>query len=226
MAEPENDGGLSLSLEKRQLTEDRIVRAAMAAMAKGGFSVSVEEIAAIAGVSSRTIYRYFDTRDQLIAAGMRGMLKAGENLVPDLPSIEDDLDGWIDGIALASAERNVSIFGAAFWDFARPDPSDPQVIRDARALRRPTRTRWMTTIAAMAWTAAGGEGEPPSSLVTTFSVALSAFTCHALATDFDYDSEETARFMASMIKDRLTVAIDAQRRPLESMSRSRRPNNS
>jgi AcrR family transcriptional regulator len=215
MAGPKHGGGLSLSGEKRQVTEDRIVRAAMTAMAEGGFSVSVDEIAAVAGVSSRTIYRYFETRDQLIAAGMRGMLKAGENLVPDLPSIDDDLEGWIGGIARASAHRNITIFGAAFWDFARPDPSDPEVIREARALRRPTRTHWMTVIAGMAWTAAGGEGEPPSSLVTTFSVALSAFTSHALAIDFDYGPEEAARFMASMITDRLTMAIDAQRRSLE-----------
>jgi AcrR family transcriptional regulator len=216
MAGPENDGKLSLAMEKRHLTEDRILQATMRAMAAGGFSVTVDDIAAIAGVSSRTIYRYFDTHDQLVAAGMRGMLKACESPIPGLPPVDEDLDGWIDRIALASAERNVEIFGAAFWDFARPAPSDPEVIREARALRRPTRIQWMTGIAGMAWTAAGGEGEPPLSLVTTFALALSAFTCHALAADFDFGPEETARFMSLMIKERLSAALDAQRLAMES----------
>jgi AcrR family transcriptional regulator len=212
MAGPEHDGQLSLSAEKRQLTEERIVQAAMAAMAEQGISVTIDEIAVKAGVSSRTIYRYYDTRDELVAAGMRGMLKACEKPIPGLPSIDDDLDGWIDGIALASAGRNASIFGATFWDFARPTPSDSKVIEEARALRRPTRLGWMGGIAAMAWTAAGGKGDPPASLVVTFSLALSAFTCHALAADFEYGPEEIAHFTSSLIKERLRVSLDSSRR--------------
>ncbi len=214
MEELDDGGRRSLAAEKHQLTEDRILRATMTAMARRGFSATVDDVAAVAGVSPRTIYRYFDTRDDLVAAGIRGMLKACENPISGLPSVDDDLAGWIDRIALASAERNESIFGAAFWDFARPTPSGSKVIEEARALRRPTRIQWMSGIAALAWTAAGGEDDPPPSLVTTFALALSAFTCHALAADFDYGPAETARFTASMIKERLGAAVDAQGRSL------------
>jgi hypothetical protein len=71
---------------------------------------------------------------------------------------------------------------------------------------------WMNGLATIAWTAAGGEGEPPPSILATFALALSAFTFYALAADFDYGPEETAHFTASMIKERLTVAVEAQRR--------------
>ena len=49
-------------------------------------------------------------------------------------------------------------------------------------------------LSALAWMAAGGEGQPPPSVVTTFALALSAFTFQALAADFDYGPEEVARF--------------------------------
>jgi AcrR family transcriptional regulator len=216
VAGPEDEGTRNLPREQRQRTEERILAATRAAMVDQGTSVTIDEIAAVAGFSPRTIYRYFDTHDDLIAAGLRGMLKACEDPIVGLPSIDDDLDGWIDGIALASAARNASIFGAAFWDFARPTPFDSSVIEEARALRRPTRMQWMNTLADLAWTAAGGEGAPPPSVVTTLALALSAFTCHALAADFEYGPEEIARCTGSMIKDRLTAEVEEQRRFRES----------
>ena len=68
----------------------------------------------------------------------------------------------------------------------------------------------MNHLSAIAWSAAGGEGQPPSSVVATFALALSVVTFHALAADFDYGVEETARFAAAMIKDRLAAAVEAQ----------------
>jgi AcrR family transcriptional regulator len=218
MAITEDEGELSLSAEKRRLTEERILDATMTAIGRRGLSATVEEIADIAGISARTIYRYFDTRDELVAAGMRRMLKAFEQPIPDLPSITEDLDGWIDGIALASATRNISVLGAAFWEFVRPTPSASKEIEEARKLRRPTRIQWMNLLAVMTWETAGGKGDPPSSLVTTIALALSAFTFHALAADFDFGPEESAQFAASMIKERLMGALEAQRsssRPAE-----------
>jgi AcrR family transcriptional regulator len=219
MEAPEDERELSLSAEKRQISEERIVRATMATMAQRGFSVTIDEIAAVAGMSPRTIYRYFDTRDQLIAAGMRGMLKACNQPIPGLPSVTDDLDGWIDRIALTAAARNATIFGAAFWDFARPTPSGSKEIEEAKALRRPTRMEWMNGLSAIAWMAAGGEGEPPASVVTTFALALSVFTLHALVADFGYGPEESAEFAASMIKEHLAAAVDAQRHSSRSASK-------
>jgi AcrR family transcriptional regulator len=211
MTEVEDDE-VSLATEKRQLTEQRILRATVAAMAQRGFAATVDEIAALAGVSSRTIYRYFASHDQLIAAGIREGLTTAGQLISGLPSIHDDLDGWIERIALEAHVRNATIVGAAFWDVLGPTPSTSTEIEEARALRRPMRMHWMQGLSAVAWMAAGGEGQPPSALVTTFALALSAFTFHALAADFEYGPRDTARFAASMIKEHLTGAVEAQRR--------------
>jgi AcrR family transcriptional regulator len=205
----ENDAP-RLAAEKRQVTEERILRAAMVVMAQRGFSATVEEIAAVAGVSGRTIYRYFDSHDQLIALGYREMLNAVGAIIPDLPSVNDDLDGWIDAVAFTSHARNSMIIGAAFWDVFKPAPSSSEEIEAIRAARRPMRMQWMTAIASVVWMAGGGPGEPPTSMVETIALALSSFTTHALAADFDYSPEETARFAACMIKDRLSAALERE----------------
>ncbi len=217
---PDGNQVSSLEAEKRLLTEKRILRATTATMAQRGFSATVDEIAAVAGVSPRTIYRYFETRDHLIAAGVRQILKAAGNAIPDLPSVHDDLDGWIDRIALTAHARNTTIIGATFWDLVKPLSSASDEIEEVRALRRPTRMQWITGLSAIAWMASGGKGQPPSSVVTTFALALSAFTTHALAADFDYGPEEAARFSAEMIKDRLAVAVKVQGEPSPRPSRS------
>jgi AcrR family transcriptional regulator len=210
----------SLAAEKRQLTEARIRRAAVAAMAQRGFAATVDEIAARAGVSSRTIYRYFATHDQLIAAGIREGLHAAGQPIPGSPSVKDDFDGWIARIALEAHTKNATIVGAAFWDVLGPAPSASKEIEEARALRRPTRTEWMQRLATIAWTAAGGDSEPPSAVVTTFALALSAFTYHAMAADFGYGPEETARFAAEMISERVKAAVAGQSRPTTRISRT------
>ncbi len=205
----------SLAAEKRQLTEARIRRAAMEAMALRGFSATVEEIAGLAGVSARTIYRYFATHDQLIAAGIREGINAAGQPIPGSPAAGDDLDGWIHRIALEAHTKNATIVGAAFWDVLGPAPSASREIEEARALRRPTRMQWMERLSTIAWTAAGGDGEPPPTVVMTFALALSAFTFHALAADFGYGPEETARCTAALIRERLKAAVDAQAQPSE-----------
>jgi AcrR family transcriptional regulator len=219
MAGAEDRGMPSLAAEKRQLTEARIRRAAMETMALRGFAATVDEIADRAGVSSRTIYRYFATHDQLIAAGIREGLQAAGQPIPGSPSVGDDFDGWIDRIALEAHTKNATVVGAAFWDVLGPAPSASKEIEEARALRRPTRMQWMSRLSTIAWAAAGGKGEPPTTVVTTFALALSAFTFHALAADFGYGPEETARFASAMIRERLASAVEAQAQPSARRSR-------
>jgi AcrR family transcriptional regulator len=208
----EEEGAPDLPAGKRQHTETRIVRAALSVMAERGFSATVGEIAAAAGLSARTIYRYFPTHDDLIAAGVLESFAAVGQPIADLPSADDDLDGWIDRVVLESHKRNAATVGAVFWDAANPAPSSSKVIEEARALRRPTRLRRMDHLSSIAWTAAGGTGGPPAAVVTTFALATSAFTFHALAADFGFGPEDTAQFTAAIIKASLTAAVDAQRR--------------
>lgn len=61
-------GVTGLQDKKRQATVDHLVQAALAGMVERGLDVTVEEVARIAGVSRRTVFHHFATRDDLLAA--------------------------------------------------------------------------------------------------------------------------------------------------------------
>jgi AcrR family transcriptional regulator len=74
-------GGPTLADEKRQATVTRILRSARLYVAEYGLDVTVEEIAEAVGVSRRTLFRHFPTRDQLVAAAISaGLERYGELL--------------------------------------------------------------------------------------------------------------------------------------------------
>lgn len=59
---------MSLQSQKQQLVRDAIYDAAIELFAENGFDeVTVEEIAQAAGVSRRTFFRYFESKDDLLA---------------------------------------------------------------------------------------------------------------------------------------------------------------
>ncbi len=79
----------SLRARKRALTSDAIIQAAAAVVVEqGAHSFSMDEVASRSGVSLRTVYRYFETREALLLA-------IGERLRDELeadgvPSPDDD----------------------------------------------------------------------------------------------------------------------------------------
>ncbi|MBD0670371.1 TetR family transcriptional regulator [Streptomyces sp. CBMA156] len=57
----------TLAQRKRQLVADELTRAALDLLADGGFdTVTVDEIAAAAGVSKRTFFRYFASKEDVV----------------------------------------------------------------------------------------------------------------------------------------------------------------
>ena len=74
--EPAASSPPSLADEQKQLTRDRIRRAAMVVVARRGFDATVEEIARESGVSPRTIFRHYATQGSLILATVKDMFEA------------------------------------------------------------------------------------------------------------------------------------------------------
>src|SRR5262245_33272374 len=89
----------SLADAQRDLARDRILRAARGALAERGLATTVDEVAEAAGVSRRTVFRHFDTRENLFAQALRdGLRSYGDRVAPStsesVPSDGDLTDWW------------------------------------------------------------------------------------------------------------------------------------
>src|ERR1700759_4690888 len=89
---------LSLASEQREVAQRRIRRAAGAALAARGLAATVEDVAAAAGVSRRTVFRHFATRDALFVEVIRAGVRRYAEQFPAAPAPGGDLSGWLAGL--------------------------------------------------------------------------------------------------------------------------------
>jgi AcrR family transcriptional regulator len=77
----------ALQSRKQELVRDAIYDAAIDLFARDGFEeTTLEDVSKAAGVSARTLYRYFATRDELLAHGIVGYGKQLVVAVNECPS--------------------------------------------------------------------------------------------------------------------------------------------
>ena len=218
----EESSGLSLlplDEERRNVTRDRIRRASMDVVARRGFDATIEEIAQMSGISPRTVFRHYRTRDQLIATTVMDMFDACglprsvddfDHGIVGLPQIVDDVDSWLEGLAVLFHTRSASIFGLAFWDIHTPRRNSG-VLQEVNDLRRQYRIRGMSYLVDLVWRSAGGHGEPPEDLALAFALNLSAFTTQALMVDFDQSPAQIGAITARILQTLLHNAVETQR---------------
>jgi len=163
-------------------------------------------------VSPRTIFRHYVSHDRLIFSTVKDMFAAcGRRPIEGLPRPADDLDGWLEGLAVTIHTRNAEILGEAFWDIHGPNCSASEVLAEVGALRRESRTQGVTHLATVAWAEAGGEGDPPEPLVLAFALNFSAFTTQALMIDFDQTPRQIGVLTADTLKVLLSRAVQVRR---------------
>lgn len=200
-----------LAEEQRQLTRSRIRRAAMEVVARRGFDATVEEIAQLARVSPRTIFRHYKNQSALIVATVKDMMEATFQPMESVPSPEDDLDGWLEGVAVAIHTRTATIIGRAFWDLYGRDDTESSDLFEVAALQRDLRLSGVRYLATTAWQAAGGTGEPPEDLVLAFAINISAFATQSLMTHFDQTPAQIGVLTANILKTLLWRAVEEQK---------------
>jgi len=184
----------------------------MEVVARRGFDATVDEIADVSGVSPRTIFRHYSSHDLLIATTVKDMYEAcGLRPVPGLPPPADDLDGWIEGLAVTIHTRNAEILGDAFWDIHAPRHDASEAMSELDAFRREYRVRGVRHLVNLAWHTAGGRGEPPPALILAFALNFSAFATQALMVDFDQVPAQVGALTAELLKTLLRRAVEAQR---------------
>jgi len=198
------DVPVSLADEQRDLARGRIVRAARRVLADRGLATTVEDVADAAGVSRRTVFRHFSTRENLFAVAIRdGLRTYGEHLPP---ARGEDLDTWLLDVLLAAHRLNAGN-GRIYWELSVLEPELAGELAAAAAERREARKQWAAGVTKVLWRARGGSGRPPAWLVDAVAVHLSAFTTQSLAVDFDRSPDEVARVSARVLDAALTAAL-------------------
>ena len=196
----------SLADEQRDVAKERILRAAGAALAARGLAATVDDVAEAAGVSRRTFFRHFATRDALVVVVVRvGVRRYGEQL--PAPPDDGDLRAWLAEL-LAVTHRLNARNGRVFWDLVgvRTEDLSPDLAA-AAAECRDSRNRFAATVTEFLWHARGGAASPPPWLTDAVAVHLSGFTTQSLAGDLDRTPDQVAAVSAQVIEAALTAAL-------------------
>jgi AcrR family transcriptional regulator len=182
----------------------RVLRATRLLLAEKGLGVSMDDIAAAAGVGRRSLFRHFDNRDALVAAALRSSLSwYGERLADDVDS-DAPLDAWLLVVVRRVHELHLGA-GRALWQLASSyDDQLPPEVAAINRYRRAARRRWTQQLAEEAWARAGNTPPVPEVVVEAVALALSSFATHSMIYDFKRKLEPVARHTAAMLEAVLT----------------------
>ena len=192
----------SLAADKRQVTVERILKAARALIGDRGIDLTMDEIAEAAGVGRRTVFRHFASREALLAAAIdSGIRRYGEQL----PAYSgEDWRLWLGRMCQAMHRLNSS-YGRGYWELtSRHDL--PGELADAEERRRASRRSAMERLSAGLWKAAGGHGSPPASFVAVVAIHLSAHFTAATVHEAGLGWQDAARWAEEAIAGELQRA--------------------
>lgn len=198
---------LPLAEELRDVARTRILRAAYTVLAERGLDTTMDDVARAAGISRRTVFRYFETRDRLIKAVMCDWLRSYGQQLPR-PSEGQDVEAYLAELLLATHRLNARN-GRIYWELAALGPELSDDLAAAAAERLKARQQFVQGASTTVWKMAGGKGQPPGWLVDGFAVHLSAFTTQALTGDFGRTPEQVAEVAARLLSASLREALGA-----------------
>jgi AcrR family transcriptional regulator len=201
----------SFADEKRDVARARIVRATRRALAARGLATTVDDVAETAGVSRRTVFRHFPSREHLFAVAIQDGLRSFAEHLPRPPGGDDadddgDLSGWLLDLLLATHRINARN-GRIYWELSALEPDLVGELAAVAAERRDARRRFASNVTGKMWHVRGGRGKPPQWLTDAVAVHLSGFTTQSLAGDFDRSPDDVARVSARIIEASLTAAL-------------------
>jgi len=188
----------------RGLVRARILRGARTEMAARGLSVRVEDVAAAAGVSRRTVFRYFPTREALLAAALEESMRSYGERVPR-PQAGQSLEQWLSAAVVAVHRMNAQ-HGRVYFELTSGAAFDGELVDIAR-VRRIARRELVERFTATAWGLAGGSGAPPRWIHDTVAVLLSAFATEALGPDFGRTADQIGASLTPALLHALRGAV-------------------
>jgi len=175
--------------DPKSLVRLRVLRAARPLLAERGLSVSMDEIAEATGVSRRSLFRHFGSRDDLIAQTLGSVIDVYESGIGDALSGERGLDDWLTEMVstLYRAHRDA---GRGIWELTSADDALlAPALAAVNRRRRATRHELTDAIARAAWRHAGGRGRCPTIVIDTVALVISTFVVRSMLDDYDVKFE-------------------------------------
>jgi AcrR family transcriptional regulator len=160
-------------------------------------------VAAEAGVSIRTVFRHYGTRDHMIAAALHAQLYHYGDTLPR-PEKGVAVDVWLRALLVECHRLNAEL-GRAYWELASHGDSLDGELADVATKRRAARKKLVDAVATTAWRLAGHGRRPPRWLVDVFAIHLSSFATRALTADFQRGSDDVAEASARALLAALEV---------------------
>ena len=174
-------------------------------LAAEGVDVTMEDLAAAAGIGRRTLFRYFDSRGNLIAAAVR---RSFEQLMAEVftdPDPSMDPEEMVRDV-LQRTHRVAETMGRAHWQVATMPSSHPE-LGEAVLVRREARAAYVERFTDELWRRCGRDDEPPRWLVDGFGLLESLFAHEALRRDLGRTSAEIVETTTTLMVAGLRQAL-------------------
>jgi AcrR family transcriptional regulator len=191
----------------KSLTRYRVLRSTRPLLAERGLSVSMDDIAEAAGVSRRSLFRHFDSRNALIADALKSSIEIFDGEFQGALVADGDLRDWLEALTrrLLMVQRRA---GVAFWQLASAaDEELPPEFAAVNQRRRRNRQKLTEAVADTAWRRAGGRTPCPTVVADAVALTFSTFTTHSLLDDYncslDRVVEVTVTVLTAVINDQL-----------------------
>lgn len=190
--------------DHRSQIRARILRGARKQLAVHGLSVRVEDIAAAAGVSRRTVFRYFETHEALLAGALAESMRSYGDHLPR-PRDGDDLERWLRD-ALVAVHRMNAQHGRVYFELASSTELHGELATIADE-RRTARAQLVSGFTKTAWRLGGGQGRAPVWLHDAMAVLLSTFATEALGPDFGRTPDQVGTRLAHALAHAVRGAV-------------------
>lgn len=199
-----------MSAATSEFVRSRVIQSTQRLLAEEGLGVSMDQIAASAGIGRRSLFRHFGSRDALIAQALEEAVSAFGKRLAAVLSTDAPFPNWLHDV-LSEVQRSQLEVGRAYWELmaSNDEQLTPQLAAVNRR-RRANRQRWTEDVARQAWSLAGGHEPIPDVIVDAFALMLSRHAVRSLVEEFGLPPE---RAVASNVAV-LTALIQAeQQRP-------------
>lgn len=199
---PDDEDGLTPLVRRRR---DAVLDAVQPLLAAEGVDVTMDQLAAAADIGRRTLFRYFPSREALIAAAVR---RSYDRLLAEVFEAPPQGLGPEDTIrsVLRRTHEVAERMGRAHWQVAA-DPESHGELGDAVAARQQARARYVQRFTDLLWARAGMTGESPRWLVDAFGLLESLFAFQALQRDFGRSSEQIVETTTTIMIAALHEAV-------------------